>query len=111
MRKVTATSWIDAVARLIPVVAAALILVGVLLTIRQKERTDQKDQWWKRVQWAADAMASDEEKRRLIGISALTALISVADTIGEGDAGLLRAIIDQVDLSAFADPPDGGRSS
>jgi hypothetical protein len=90
--------------------AAVLVLAGVFLTIRQKDRADRKEQWWKRVQWSADAVASVDEARRCIGLSALTALISATTAIEDDDVGLLQAIIDQVDLSRFARQAAGGRA-
>jgi hypothetical protein len=104
-------AWVDALSRSAPVLAAIVVLVGVLLTIRQKERTDRKEQWWKRVQWAADAVASADELRRCVGMSALTALIVAAERIETADAGLLQAIIDQVDLSRFSSPGVAGESA
>jgi hypothetical protein len=96
------------ITRFVPILAAAVVLAGVLLTIRQKERTDRKEQWWRRIQWAADAVASSDERRRCIGMSALTALIFSADFIESADADLLQAIVDQVDLSRFWRPFLGG---
>ncbi|MGW4944152.1 hypothetical protein ACWEOZ_21490 [Actinoplanes sp. NPDC004185] len=87
---------------LVPVVAATLVLLGVLLTIRQKNRTDRKEQWWKRVQWAADAVASSDDRRRCLGMSMLIALIDSSPVVERDDARLLQAIIDQVDLSSFS---------
>ena len=92
------------VTRLIPLAAAILVLVGVLFTIRQRDRADRKEQWWKRVEWAAAAVASDEERRRCMGMSMLTALVAASVAVDPDDARLLQAIIDQVDLSAFAVP-------
>ena len=105
------SDWLDVISRFAPVFAAVLVLIGVYFTIRQKDRTDRKEQWWKRVQWAADAVMTTDTRHRCIGMSALTALISTADVMSTDDAGLLQAIIDQVDLSSFADPGRVGRSS
>ena len=87
---------------MVPVIAATLVLWGVLLTIRQKNRTDRKEQWWKRVQWAADAVASTDDRKRCMGMSMLTALIATAAVVESDDVRLLQAIIDQVDLSSFS---------
>ncbi|WP_173082804.1 hypothetical protein [Phytohabitans rumicis] len=104
------STWVDVIIDLIPLLAAVIVLVGVALTVRQKARNDRKEQWWKRVQWAADAVASDDERRRCVGMSALIALISASHAIEHDDAGLLQAIISQVSLVSFADQSGGGAS-
>ena len=101
-------AWIDWVTRLIPLAAALLVLIGVLLTVRQRDRADRKDQWWKRVEWAAEAVASADERRRCMGMSMLTALVGASVAVEPDDIGLLQAIIDQVDVSAFAVPAGPG---
>jgi hypothetical protein len=103
----TQSGWALVIPAFISLGAAALILIGVLLTIRQKDRIDSREQWWKRVQWASDAVASSDDRRRFLGMSALTALITSAPAISSQDADLLQAIIDQVDLSSFADRQNG----
>jgi hypothetical protein len=103
MGGVSAATWMDTLTRTVPpFLAALLVLIGVLLTIRQKDRNDHKEQWWKRVQWAADAVASADERRQFVGMSALTALIGAAHRIDDGDESLLQAIVNHVDLSRFA---------
>ncbi len=57
-------TWVSAAGFAVPIVAAAIVLTGVLLTLRQKERTDRKDQWWKRVQWSADLVVGADDQRR-----------------------------------------------
>lgn len=92
-------AWVGIAGVVAPVVAATVVLTGVLATIRQKERTDRKDQWWKRVQWSADLVLKPDDRHKALGMAALTALIEHADDIQDGDADLLAAIIGQVDIS------------
>jgi len=92
-------AWAGVVGVAAPIIAATIVLTGVLATMRQKERTDRKDQWWKRVQWSAELVLGPDEQRRTLGLAALTALIEGIDEINASDADLLTAIINQVDIS------------
>lgn len=76
-----------------PTIAAAIVLVGVLLTLRQKNKTDDRTLWWARVQWAADKLASPTPGERDIGGAAVLALAAVKPE-SETDRELLAAIAD-----------------
>jgi hypothetical protein len=96
----TPTTWLDVAQQAVPLVAALLVLFGVWLTVRQKDRVDHKEQWWQRVQWSADLVMSRDENRQLIGMSALVSLIDHLEAVDRSDAGMLQSIIDQVDVES-----------
>lgn len=55
-------------------VALVALLIGVA-TVRQKARSDRRDQWWKRAQWAIDhALDERSSNSRTAGLNALTML-------------------------------------
>jgi len=53
------------------VASALVVLVAALLTVRQRDRADRKDQWWKRTQWALDLVLTGDEHSRVLGFSVL----------------------------------------
>jgi hypothetical protein len=57
------TGWLDVLARLGPVATAAAAVVALavgLATVRQRDRADARDQWWRRAQWALDLTLADD---------------------------------------------------
>ena len=55
------------------------VLLGALVagvigwrTLKQKAEADNRAEWWKRIQWALDAVYSGERKRGTIGLKVLT---------------------------------------
>jgi hypothetical protein len=87
--------WLDAIFRASPVVAALVAITGVWVTVAQKNRTDRREQWWKRVQWAAEQVVSDDEKKKAIGAGALLTLIAETKQIDLADSKLLDTIVIQ----------------
>jgi hypothetical protein len=74
-----------------PTVAAFVVLGGAVLTIWQKSRTDRRELWWTRVQWAADKSVDPDPGSRDIGAAALASL--AAEKVKHaGDRNLLGAI-------------------
>lgn len=55
------------------VVASVALFVG-LRTIRQRDRADRRDQWWKRAQWVIDLTLSEDSHRRDLGYNAMLLL-------------------------------------
>lgn len=51
--------------------SAIVVLVAAGITVRQKNRSDRKDQWWKRTQWAMDLTLGDDEEARVLGFAVL----------------------------------------
>lgn len=77
--------------------ATILVLLGAGLTIRQRNRADRKDQWWKRTQWAFDLLLTREEERQVLGLLVLAqqAAARVADTEdGTFIAEVVRPVVD-----------------
>lgn len=74
--------WVKQVAGFGPLATACAAAVALLVgwaTIAQKRRSDRRDQWWKRAQWALDlATTADGQKeaplRRKVGQSAIAYL-------------------------------------
>lgn len=55
------------------VVASVALFVG-LRTVRQRDRADRRDQWWKRAQWVIDLTLDDDPHRRELGYNAMLLL-------------------------------------
>ncbi len=51
--------------------AALLVLIGAGITIRQRDRSDRKDQWWKRTQWALDLTLHPDDFASELGYAGL----------------------------------------
>lgn len=96
-------TWVTVLAAIAPYAAATAVLLVGWLSVRQKQRNDRKEQWWKRVQWAADLILSAQEAERVVGMATLVAVIKQADQLDEDDAALLQAIIDVVGLQKDLD--------
>lgn len=78
-------------AALAPLATFAVVLVAYL-GYRQKSRSDMRDQWWKRAQWAIDSALSDADpQRRLAGLKVLVQLIG-SDLATAEDADLMCAL-------------------
>jgi hypothetical protein len=78
--------------------AAVVALTGVGATVFQKWRSDRRDAWWKRAQWAIDKSLNAEPDVREIGNRAMLVLVNekgVSDTDLEVlRAALVRAAVD-----------------
>lgn len=55
-------------------VAAIIAFAIGLATIVQRGRSDRRDQWWKRAQWALDLTLDEDPNRRAVGFAALEVL-------------------------------------
>lgn len=51
--------------------SAGVVLLAAAITVRQRNRADRKDQWWKRTQWAMDLTLSDDEEAQVLGLAVL----------------------------------------
>lgn len=92
-------------------VAAALVLAGAVLTIRQRTRADRKVQWWVRTQWALDLVCRDDSFSQLLGVNVLAQQLR-SDAADAEDERLIReAAQPSVDLGwASSAGPSGSRS-
>src|SRR6478609_1701079 len=90
----TETDWLDALARLGPAatgVAALVALAVGIATVRQRDRADQRDQWWARARWALDLTASTDFVVAARGWAVLDHLY-VSALASEDERELLRAV-------------------
>lgn len=107
----TGTGWLGAVSLLGPLAtgAAALVALAVgIATIRQRDRADRREQWWRRAEWALGLTLSADEEAVRRGYAVLDHLVR-SDLATADEQGLLRAASD-VGLKAGYRPPqdDGG---
>ncbi|MFF0150155.1 hypothetical protein [Micromonospora sp. NPDC005203] len=79
-------------------VVGIFALVGVGLTVWQKDRTDRRDQWWKRAQWSLDLARSQQKTDQVVGFSALVALAS-SRYAGRDEQDMLSAVAEATLLS------------
>ena len=87
------------------VVASVALYVG-LRTVRQRDRADRRDQWWKRMQWATDLTLSDDAHRRELGYTA-TDLLGRSSLAGPEELTLLDIVL-TAELSRRPDVLDDG---
>lgn len=112
----TETGWIDALSRLGPVatgVAALVALAVGIATVRQRDRADQRDQWWKRAQWALELTLSPHDELARRGFAVLGHLAR-SDLAAEDEKQLLHAfgelgLIRRLGLRHDDEGPTGGR--
>lgn len=83
------------------VVASVALFVG-LRTVRQRDRADRRDQWWKRMQWATDLTLSDDPHRRELGYTVLEVLgssgLAGAEELDLLDVALTAELLRRPDL-------------
>ena len=60
------------------------------MTTKQKAEADNRAEWWKRTQWALDAVYSADRKRGTIGLKVLKVL-GDSDLDGAGELAVLEA--------------------
>jgi hypothetical protein len=84
---------------LLPILVPAAVAVGVAIgTVWQKHKTDKREAWWKRVQWAMEAASTpgvEYELRRSMGLAMLNALLDERAATPE-DQALILAVADNV---------------
>lgn len=59
-------------------------------TLKQKAEADNRSEWWKRTQWALDAVYSGDKKRGTVGLKVLKVL-GESDLAGTGELAVLEA--------------------
>lgn len=57
-----------------PFLAAAAAVGGVSVTVRQKDRSERRSEWWRRATWALDRTRGSEAEEIEIGWSVLDGL-------------------------------------
>lgn len=102
----TTTGWLGALSLLGPVAtgAAALVALAVgIATIRQRDRADRREQWWRRAEWALGLTLSGDAEAIRRGYAVLDHLVR-SDLATADEQGLLRAA-SEVGLKAAHRPP------
>ena len=85
--------WWQVLAALGPLaVLLGALVAGVIgwRTLRQKAEADNRAEWWKRTQWALDAVYSGDKKRGTIGLKVLKVLAE-SELAGDGELAVLEA--------------------
>jgi hypothetical protein len=59
-------------------------------TLKQKAAADNRAEWWKRAQWALDAVYSGDKQRGTIGLKVLKVL-GESELAGDGELAVLEA--------------------
>ena len=112
------TAWFQAVAAWWATVTASqatlLAAAGVGLigsvTIAQKVRTDRRDQWWKRAQWAVDLTVVGNEYSQTVGWAALDNLTVEGGATRRDERLLLRIVDAALTLVPAVQEPPGPAS-
>ena len=73
------------------------VLLGAIIagfigwrTLQQKAEADNRAEWWKRTQWALDAVHSGDRKRGTLGLKVLKVL-GESELAGDGELAVLEA--------------------
>lgn len=85
--------WWQVLAALGPLaVLLGALVAGVIgwRTLQQKAEADNRAEWWKRTQWALDAVYSGDKKRGTIGLKVLKVL-GESELAGDGELAVLEA--------------------
>ena len=78
--------------------AALAALYGVRSTVRQKELSDRRAEWWRRATWALDKTASGTEYDQLIGWQVLRCLLA-SELATPTESAIIEALADVVALA------------
>lgn len=97
--------------QLATLVAALVALAGVGVTILQRWRSDQRDAWWKRAQWAIDKSLSADPVEREIGSRAIGILVTKRSGATVADVEVLRVAAERafMDFRRGSAGHDAGR--
>ena len=85
--------WWQILAALGPLaVLLGALIAGVIgwRTLNQKAEADNRAEWWKRTQWALDAVYSGDKKRGTIGLKVLK-VRGESELAGDGELAVLEA--------------------
>lgn len=85
--------WWQIVAALGPVAVLIGALVAAFIgwrTLRQKAEADNRAEWWKRTQWALDAVYSGDKKLATVGLKVL-GVLGESGLAGPGELAVLEA--------------------
>lgn len=65
------------------------------LSYRQRKEADEREEWWRRTQWAIDYAADEHEERAAIGLAALD-MLQVSSLATTDDRMLLYTLYRQI---------------
>lgn len=85
--------WWQIVAALGPLAVLIGALVAAFIgwrTLRHKAEADNRAEWWKRTQWALDAVYSGDKKLATVGLKVL-GVLGESDLAGPGELAVLEA--------------------
>lgn len=88
------------------ITAAVVFLVG-FLTVMQKWRSDARQAWWTRAQWAIDKSLSPNPDEREVGSESMGVLVNAHFGVPNADirvleVALLRAMVDRREVQRGA---------
>lgn len=83
--------WIVAVQIAAPFVAAGVAVFGVLRTIRQKDLSDRRSEWWRRVTWALERTDSPDDAIAQTGWILLSDLLD-SDLATDSEAAIVERL-------------------
>jgi hypothetical protein len=79
----------------------ALGMIGSVIVSRTQSKSDGREEWFRRVQWAQELTASDDEQRRAAGYRVL-AQLSQSSLASDDDRELLLQLVDWDRIAALA---------
>ena len=109
----TQAGWLGALSLLGPLATGAAALVALVVgiaTVRQRDRADRREQWWRRAERALGLTLSEDARHASRGYSVLE-FLARSDLASREERRLLSAL-DEVALSARSaarQDGDGGR--
>lgn len=75
----------------ITLIVGLVATVGVIATLRQRTRADNRREWWSRFQWAMDATYSEHPQQRIDGWRVI-AVLAAGDLLTSEEEAYIRAV-------------------
>lgn len=91
-----------------PFLAAIVAVVGVYFTVAQKDRSDRRTEWWRRVTWALERTTSENDDEAETGWIILGGLLD-SDLATGTETAIIEALAQHVaGGDTGGQPPIGG---
>lgn len=87
------------------VIVAIIAAVIAYNTLKQKTRSDNRNHWWQRMEWALDKFVSDDPLEQVMGASTFRALIDQRPDEDEHFAQTLRETVVELHKENTEDKP------
>ncbi|MDK8878146.1 hypothetical protein [Corynebacterium striatum] len=87
------------------VIVAIIAAVIAYNTLKQKTRSDNRNHWWQRMEWALDKFVSDDPLEQVMGASTFRALIDQRPDEDEHFAETLRETVVELHKENTEDKP------